>query len=132
MAHLTPGECANTLCELGNMSPSKSSLDRLPQLSSRWEAQREAFEEALRAQDRVPVEATTLAVSLDGVMVPMKDGARQAKRAATRAAGQPTKGPAGYREVGCGTVSYYDSEGERLRTLRCGRMPEAKKETQER
>ena len=130
VAHLTPGECANTLCELGNMSPSKSSLDRLPkQLSSRWEAQREAFEEALRAQDRVPVEATTLAVSLDGVMVPMKDGARQAKRAATRAAGQPTKGPAGYREVGCGTVSYYDSEGERLSTLRCGRMPEAKKET---
>ena len=62
-------------------------------------------------------------------MVPMKDGARQAKRATTRAAGQPTKGPAGYREVGCGTVSYYDSEGERLSTLRCGRMPEAKKET---
>ena len=130
VAHLTPQECANTLLELGNMSPSKSSLDRLPkQLSSRWEAQREAFEEALRAQDSVPAEAATLAVSLDGVMVPMKDGARQAKRAATRAAGQPTKGPAGYREVGCGTVSCYDSEGERLSTLRCGRMPEAKKET---
>ena len=71
MAHLTPQECA-TLCELGNMSPSKSSLDRLPkQLSSRWEEQREVFEEALRAQDCVPAEATTLAVSLDGVMVPM-------------------------------------------------------------
>ena len=59
----------------------------------------------------------------------MKDGARQAKRAATRAEGRPTKGPAGYREVGCGTVSYYDCEGERLSTLRVGRMPEAKKAT---
>ena len=49
------------------MNPSKSSLDRLPkQLSSRWEDQREAFEEALRAQHSVPAEATTLAVSLDG------------------------------------------------------------------
>ena len=62
-------------------------------------------------------------------MAPMKDGARQAKRAATRAEGRPTKGPAGYREVGCGTVSYYDCEGERLSTLRVGRMPEAKKAT---
>ena len=130
VAHLTPQECANTLHELGNMSPSKSSLDRLPkQLSNRWEEQREAFEEALRAQESVPAEATTLAVSLDGVMAPMKDGARQAKRAATRAAGRQTKGPAGYREVGCGTVSFHDSAGERLHTLRVGRMPEAKKAT---
>ena len=105
-------------------------LIHLPKrLSSRWEEQREAFEEALRGQDSVPAEATTLAVSLDGVMAPMKDGKRQAKRAATRAAGRPTKGPAGYREVGCGTLSCYDSAGERLSTLRCARMPEAKKAT---
>ena len=71
VAHMTPQECAHTLHELGNMSPSQSSLDRLPKrLSSRWEEQREAFEEALRGQDSVPAEATTLAVSLDGVMAP--------------------------------------------------------------
>ena len=130
VAHMTPREGAETLRELGNMNPSKSSLDRLPkQLSSRWEEQREAFEEALRAQHSVPAEATTLAVSLDGVMAPMQDGARQAKRARARAAGRPTKGPAGYREVGCGTVSFYDCAGQRLSTLRCARMPEAKKAT---
>ena len=113
VAHLTPQEAADTLRELGNMSPSKSSLDRLPKLlSSRWEEHRAEFEEVLRAQQSVPCAATTVAVSLDGVMAPMKDGARQAKRAATRAAGRPTKGPAGYREVGCGTVSYYDGEGD--------------------
>ena len=37
-AHLTPQECADALRELGNMSPSKRSLDRLSKhLSSRWE-----------------------------------------------------------------------------------------------
>ena len=130
VAHLTPQEAADTLRELGNMSPSKSSLDRLPKrLSGRWEEHRAGFEEELRAQQSVPAAATTAAVSLDGVMAPMKDGARQAKRAATRAEGRPTKGPAGYREVGCGTVTYYDSEGDRLSTMRIGRMPEARKAT---
>ena len=130
VAQLTPQECADTLRELGNMSPSKSSLDRLPKgLSRRWEEHRAGFEKELREQQLVPAGATTAAVSLDGVMAPMKDGARQAKRAATRAAGRPTKGPAGYREVGCGTVSFYDSDGERLGTMRIGRMPEARKAT---
>ena len=44
------------------MSPSKSSLDRLPkQLSRRWEEHRAGFEEELRAQESVPVAATTAA-----------------------------------------------------------------------
>ena len=47
---MTPQECADALRELGNMSPSKSTLDRLPKhLSSRWEEHREAFEASLRA-----------------------------------------------------------------------------------
>jgi len=70
-----------------------------------------------------------MAVSLDEVMVPMKGGAREAKRAEARAAGKQTKGPAGYQEVGCATVSFYDREGERLDTLRFARMPEPKKAT---
>ena len=56
-------------------------------------------------------------------------GAAQAKRTATRAAGRPNKGPAGYPEVGCATVSFYDCEGQRLSTLRVGRIPQAKKAT---
>ena len=39
VAHLTPQEGEDLFRELGNMTPSKSSLDRLPkQLSERWEA----------------------------------------------------------------------------------------------
>lgn len=130
VAQLTPQECEATLRELGNMTPSKSSLDRLPKrLSHRWESQREDYEAALRARLTVPEDAVSMAVSLDGVMVPMKDGAREAKRAEARAAGRRTKGPAGYQEVGCGSVSFYDAAGERLDTLRFARMPEAKKAT---
>ena len=70
-----------------------------------------------------------MAVSLDGVMAPMKDGERHAKRQRARAQGQLPSGPAGYQEVGCATVSYYDRNGVRLCTRRMARMPEANKAT---
>ena len=130
VAHLTPQEGEDLLRELGNMTPSKSSLDRLPkQLSGRWETERERFEATLRAEEAVPPEAVTVAVSLDGVMVPMKDGARTQKRQEAKEQGKHTCGPAGYREVGCGTLSFYDAEGERLSTVRFARMPEKHKAT---
>ncbi len=125
VAHLTPREAAALFGEIGGMTPSASSLDRLPKtLSLHWEAQREAWEAALRVRETVPAEATVLALSLDGVMAPMKEAGRAEKRS------QPDKqasGPAGYREVGCGTLSLYNAEGQRLMTLRYGRMPETKK-----
>jgi len=112
------------------MSPSKSSLDRLPKVcSGHWEAGRPGFEAQLREAMQVPEQAMTVAVSLDGVMTPMKDGARQAKREATYARGKRRKGPAGYQEVGCATLSFYDAAGERLSTVRMARMPETKKAT---
>jgi hypothetical protein len=130
VAHLTPQEAEGVLAELGNMRPSKSSLDRLPKrLSARWEAERAAFEASLREALVVPEGAVTLATSLDGVLVPMKDGERQAKREQARAEGKETRGPAGYQEVGCATLSFYDAEGERLKTVRFARMPQAKKAT---
>jgi hypothetical protein len=130
VAHLTPQEAEGVLAELGNMTPSKSSLDRLPKrLSARWEAEREAFEASLREELVVPEGAVTLAASLDGVLVPMKDGEREAKRAQGRAEGKETRGPAGYQEVGCATLSFYDADRERLGTVRFARMPEAKKKT---
>ncbi len=81
----------------------------------------------LRAQETVPLEAVTVAVSLDGVMVPMKDGGRAQKRDEAKAQGKHTCGPAGHSEVGCGTLSFYDAEGDRLSTVRMARMPESHK-----
>jgi hypothetical protein len=130
VAHLTPKEGEELFDLLGNMTPSKSTLDRLPKaLSVHWEAQRPQLEATLRQQEAIPDEAVAIAVSLDGVMAPMKDGQRQAKRQHARAKGQSPSGPAGYQEVGCGTVSYYDRNGERLCTRRMARMPEGNKAT---
>lgn len=123
----TPKEASSLFGELGGMQPSTSSLDRLPKgLSEKWEERREAFEGELREEEEIPAEAVAVAVSLDGVQVPMKDGERAKKRSQTDK--QP-KGPAGYREVGCGTITFYGLEGEALQTIRYGRMPEAKKKT---
>ena len=45
MAHLTPGESEALFRELGNMQPSRSSLDRLPKvLLPHWEEQRVTWE----------------------------------------------------------------------------------------
>jgi hypothetical protein len=130
VVHLTPQEGEECLAMLGNMAPSKSSLDRLPkQLSTRWEQERRRFEAALRQPETVPEAAVTLAVSLDGVMVPMKDGGRRQKRAHTAARGHHQRGPAGHQEVGCATLSFYDKHGERLGTRRLARMPERHKRT---
>ena len=130
VAQMTPSEGEALLRELGNMAPSKSSLDRLPKgLSARWEAHREAFESTLREAMVVPDEAVTVAVSLDGVMVPMKDGQRAEKRERSQARGRRVKGPAGYQEAGCATLSFYDAQGERLDTLSVARMPQPKKAT---
>ena len=60
VAQMTPKEGEALLRELGNMAPSKSSLDRLPKaLSARWEASREPFESILRDTSVVPDEAVT-------------------------------------------------------------------------
>jgi hypothetical protein len=130
VAHLTPQEAADIFERLGNMTPSKSSLDRLPKaLNERWEQGRPLFEFVVRNEEVVPQEAVAVAVSLDGVLVPMKDGKREQKRAAAAAAGKQTRGPAGYQEASCGTLSFHDAEGELLSTIRMGRMPEKNKAT---
>ncbi len=131
-AHLTPREGAALFGELGGMQPSRSTLDRLPKtLSACWEAQRVDWEATLRAPETVPQEAVVLAVSLDGVMTPMTTGAPEEESgpAAPEPAASAASPPRHYREASCGTVSLYNAEGERLSTVRYGRMPEYKKAT---
>ena len=126
-AHLTPGESEALFDELEGMRPSRSNLDRLPkELSQHWESHRQDWEAAVRSQETMPDEATVMAISVDGVMAPMKGPGRSAKRDLP---GKHASGPAGSKEVGCGTVVLYDAEGERLQTVRYGRMPESKKVT---
>jgi hypothetical protein len=130
VAHMTPKEAEELFERVGEMTPSSSSLDRLPkQVGSTWEANRHRFEEALRTVEAVPAAAVAMSASLDGVLVPIKEGRRANKRVQQRAAGKQTTGPSGYKEASCATVSFYDREGNRILTRRFARMSEAKKVT---
>lgn len=130
VSQMTPQK-AEELCErTGNMKPSKASFDRLPKDVGRtWEENRLEFEEALRATLEVPRDAATLVVSLDGVYAPMVGTDPVGTRREAAEAGKIAKGPAGYREVGCATVSFCAPKGELLAAIRFGRMPESKKLT---
>lgn len=128
---MTPGKAAELFARVGSMAPSKSSLDRLPKaLGQRWEEERETFESALRDALEVPEGATTVAVSIDGVLAPV-DGANSPTDVHRKAAkeGRQSKGPAGYRELGCATLAFCDDKGDLLSALRFGRSPESKKLT---
>jgi hypothetical protein len=110
MGHRTSDETSPLCTALGISGPSSSRCDRLPKLlSAVWASHRESWEDALRPQEVVPAEASVVAVSWDDVMVPDKEAQREAK--ATREAAKKQglskqlRGPAGYREVGCGTVT---------------------------
>jgi hypothetical protein len=127
MAHLTPGESEAQFVEIGNMRPSRSSLDRLvKELSPHWESHRVVWEVRLRQKETVSVAARVMAISVDGVMAPIRGADKQEK---AEQPGKHASGPTGYKEVGCGTVSLYDQEAERLQTVRYARMPESKKVT---
>jgi hypothetical protein len=67
-----------------------------------------------------------MAISVDGVTVRMKGGERSVKR---ERPGKHASGPIGHQEAGCGTVVLYAAEGDRLQTVRYGRMPEHRKVT---
>src|SRR5205814_7726514 len=98
-----PQEGETMFRRMGAMSPSKSSLDRLPKaLSARLEDDRATFEERLRSEEKVPKAAHTVGVSLDGVLLPMKDGNAEEKRARTRADERLAKGPAGSAKPAAG------------------------------
>ena len=114
---LTPAEVETVFEELGHMRPSKSSLDRLPkQLSNQWEVQRDTLDGQMCEHLEVPEAATMLSVSLDGVLVPTRYT-------------QVIPGDSRYAEASCGTLSFYDQNGEILGTRYYSRMPEHKKKT---
>jgi hypothetical protein len=131
VSQMVPQKAAELFERVGGMSPSKSSLDRLPKmLSDQWEADREAHEAVLRDALVIPEGTVSVAVSLDGVMAPIDGGTPTATlRDAAAKAGLITKGPAGYREVGCATLSFCDAKGDMIGAIRLARAPESKKVT---
>lgn len=131
VTQMTPQKAEDLFERVGNMDPSKSSLDRLPKaLGERWEQEREKYEQVLREAIVVPEGARTIAVSIDGVFAPIDGGNNPTTvRAAAASEGRLCKGPAGYREIGCATLAFCDEKGDLLSAIRFGRGPESKKLT---
>lgn len=128
VAQMSPKTGEELFKRIGNMAPSKSSLDRLPKkLAARVDEDRREFEAALREAMVIPERTACVMISIDGVLAPMNDGGASEKKAKTAARGQVAKGPAGYREVGCATLSFCDEDGECLAAIRMARMPEPHK-----
>ena len=115
LCHCTPRDGAEIFERLGGMTPSSSCLKRLlTRAGKRWKAGEEEAMDGIREVETVPEEAVSCAVSLDGVMVPLRpDG----------------DGEACWREASSGTVSFHGADGTRLKTLSFGRMPETGKTT---
>ncbi len=115
MGHCTAREAEAFFSKMGTMTPSASTLQRLVKTAhGSWETIGATALDAIRAAEGIPADAVTAAVSLDGIMVPLR-------------AGEDGRAEACWREASCGTVSFHDSEGERLHTLYLGRMPESGK-----
>jgi hypothetical protein len=131
VTQMTPQKAQDLFARVGNMDPSKSSLDRLPKaLGERWEAEREKYEQVLREAIVVPEGAHSVAVSIDGVLAPIDGGTSPTEvRADAAAEGRRSKGPAGYREMGCATLAFCDAQGDLISAVRFGRGPEPKKAT---
>ena len=117
MGHCTAREAAAFFAKIGGMTPSVSTLQRLTRtMHERWETLGPETLDSIRDAEGVPHEAVSASVSLDGVMVPLR-------------AGEDGRAEASWREAACGTVSFHDARGERLKTLYLGRMPESGKVT---
>lgn len=129
VTQMTPQKAEELFARVANMEPSKSSLDRLPRaLGERWEEEREKYEHVLREAIVVPDGAKSIAASIDGVLAPIDGGTSPtAVRNAAASEGRQSKGPAGYREVGCATLAFCDEQGDLISAIRFGRGPEHKK-----
>ena len=112
----TAREAAAFFAKTGAMTPSVSTLQRLTlSMHECWESLGPETLGSIREAEGIPQDATT-AFSLDGVMVPLRPG-------------EDGRAKASWREAACGTVSFHDAEGKRLKTLYLGRMPESGKLT---
>jgi hypothetical protein len=122
LAHLTPRETEAMLFRFKGMNPSRSSLDRLPKtINEVWEPQTVPYHTQLIHEELIPHAATSCAISLDGVMVGMKPEPTLLTESITKTQ---------WKEASCGTISFFDAQGERISTIQYGRMPEHKKATQ--
>jgi hypothetical protein len=141
-------EAQDFLEEVRVAAVSSSTLHRVPRaMAARYETQRSVIEAAVRGSDPMPENFATIQVALDGVMVP-QDGEYAKPRGRKTDSPDPPRHEQRYGVVGTtpvtvddghegrswheasvGTLSYFDAEGNRLKSTYLARMPEPKKAT---
>ncbi len=136
-AQLSPYQGEKLFKEFGYLTPSKSSLNRLStRLGERWDDKDNRFEQTLCEEITIPENAVTVSASFDGIMLPLNKKTENGYQLSELADDhseqdkqeyQEKKAKAFYREASCAAINFYDEDGERLETLRFGRMPEAHK-----
>ena len=113
VARCTCQDAEQLLRKAGAMTPSASALqDLVAEVHENWSQAEEAVMPQVREAEGIPGAAVSAAISLDGVMVPMRPG-------------EDGRAEACWREASCGTVSFFDREGTRLAGVCLARMPEA-------
>ena len=116
------GDCVRLFEELGGMSPSATALNHLiGTVGEAWNVVQDEALPGIRADEEIPAGSSALSISLNGVMLGMRNEKGEGRQGDAAAAG--------FREASCGTVSLLDADGERIRTIYSGRMPEAGKAT---
>jgi len=138
-AQLSPYQGEKLFQELGHLTPSKSSLSRLStQLGEVWDSDQKQLEHVFSQPVEIPESAVTVSASLDGIMLPLnkktKNGYLSLKLVdnpteAEKKKYQDKTDKAFYREASCAAINFYDPKGERLKTIKFGRMPETGKKT---
>jgi hypothetical protein len=143
-------DVAKIVGEFGGMTMGSATLYRLPQvIMARYEVRRAELEQPLRERSKIPAEAVTVQVGLDGVMVPQEGEHCDPRGRTPKGDPEPprhecvvgtlpasprdedgTMGVA-WHEASVGTVAYFDKEGRHLDTTYFGRMPEPYKATLE-
>jgi len=141
-------EAQDFLKDLGIAAVSTSTMHRVPRaMAARYETRRDLIEAAVRERDPIPENVATVQIALDGVMVP-QDGEHAKPRGRKTESPDPPRHEQRYGVVGTppvtvddghdgrswhegsvGTLSYYDAEGNRLKSTYLARMPEPKKAT---
>ena len=148
LAGMPEQEAAALLREVGTATLSAPTLGRVSRaMAARYEQRRGELSAAVRERDPIPMQASTVQVSLDGVMVP-QDGELAQPRGRKADEPEPPRyqqrygvvgvpGPRAddrvtgraWHEAAVGTIAFFDDAGERLKTIYLARMPEPYKAT---
>ncbi|MDX9975726.1 MAG: hypothetical protein RBU21_22285 [FCB group bacterium] len=131
-ALVTPEETVQLLGKCALFKPDPSTIKReVVNTGKRIQAQRDAVDQQLRAEEPVPEESRALVVSADGATVLMNEKGVHFGRCAERPGGNESgQRPTAYRVAMVGSVSHYgapEAPGEspkRLQTRYVAHMPE--------